>query len=56
MDAQPVTNRDFRKVVNATGCATFAEIKPKSDDDPGALHMIKRRPRSCSRRPSMPSI
>jgi formylglycine-generating enzyme required for sulfatase activity len=38
----PVTNREFRKFINATGYVTFAEIKPKAEDYPGALpHMLK---------------
>src|SRR3979409_1350591 len=38
----PVTNRKFRKFVNATGYVTFAEIKPDAKDYPGALpHMLK---------------
>src|SRR5262245_9008466 len=42
IDRTPVTNRDFRKFVNATGYVTFAEIKPKAEDYPGALpHMLK---------------
>src|SRR6476620_7379722 len=42
MDAKPVMNRDFRKFVNATGYVTFAEIRPKAEDYPGALpHMLK---------------
>jgi formylglycine-generating enzyme required for sulfatase activity len=42
MDRTPVTNRDFRKFVNATGYVTFAEIKPDVKDYPGALpHMLK---------------
>ena len=28
LDQTPVTNRDFRKFVNATGYVTFAEIRP----------------------------
>src|SRR5262245_32008961 len=28
IDRTPVTNREFRKFVNATGYVTFAEIKP----------------------------
>jgi len=42
IDRTPVTNRDFRKFVNATGYVTFAEIKPDAKDYPGALpHMLK---------------
>jgi formylglycine-generating enzyme len=42
IDRTPVTNREFRKFVNATGYVTFAEIKPHADDYPGALpHMLK---------------
>ena len=42
IDRTPVTNRDFRKFVNATGHVTFAEIKPDAKDYPGALpHMLK---------------
>ena len=42
IDRTPVTNREFRKFVNATGYVTFAEIKPKAEDYPGALpHMLK---------------
>ena len=42
IDATPVTNRDFRKFVNATGYVTFAEIVPDAKDYPGALpHMLK---------------
>src|ERR1044072_7245812 len=38
----PLTNRDFRKFINATGHVTFAEIKPRAEDYPGALpHMLK---------------
>ena len=42
LDQTPVTNRDFRKFVNATGYVTFAEIRPDAKDYPGALpHMLK---------------
>ena len=42
IDRTPVTNRDFRKFVNATGYVTFAEIRPDPKDYPGALpHMLK---------------
>ena len=42
MDRTPVTNRDFRKFVNATGYVTFAETRPDARDYPGALpHMLK---------------
>ena len=42
IDRTPVTNRDFRKFVNATGHVTFAEIAPDPKDYPGALpHMLK---------------
>ena len=42
MDRTPVTNRAFRKFVEATGYVAFAEIKPDPKDYPGALpHMLK---------------
>ena len=42
MDRTAVTNRDFRKFVNATGHVTFAETRPDAKDYPGALpHMLK---------------
>jgi sulfatase modifying factor 1 len=42
IDRTPVTNREFRKFVNASGYVTFAEIKPDPKDYPGALpHMLK---------------
>ena len=37
MDRTPVTNRDFRQFVDATGYVTLAEIPPDSEDYPGAL-------------------
>ena len=56
IDRTPVTNREFRKFVNATGYITFAEIAPDPKGDPGALpHVLKpgslaftRSPRSIS--------
>jgi formylglycine-generating enzyme len=42
IDRTPVTNREIRKFVNATGYVTFAEITPDAKDYPGALpHMLK---------------
>jgi sulfatase modifying factor 1 len=37
MDRTPVTNRQFRAFIAATGHITFAEIAPKAEDYPGAL-------------------
>ena len=42
IDRTPVTNREFREFVRATGYVTFAEIAPDPKDYPGALpHMLK---------------
>jgi formylglycine-generating enzyme required for sulfatase activity len=42
IDTVPVTNREFRKFVRATGYVTFAEITPDPKDYPGALpHMLR---------------
>jgi sulfatase modifying factor 1 len=42
IDHTPVTNRQFRQFVEATGYVTFAEIAPDPKDYPGALpHMLK---------------
>ena len=41
MDRSPVTNRQFKQFVKATGHVTFAEIPPDPKDYPGALpHML----------------
>jgi formylglycine-generating enzyme len=41
IDRTPVTNRQFREFVRATGHVTFAEIPPDPKDYPGALpHML----------------
>ena len=37
IDRTPVTNRQFREFVQATGHVTFAEIPPDPKDYPGAL-------------------
>jgi formylglycine-generating enzyme len=42
IDSTPVTNRQFRQFVEATGYVTVAEITPDPRDYPGALpHMLK---------------
>ena len=42
IDRTPVTNRQFKNFVNATGYVSFAEIAPDPKDYPGALeHMLK---------------
>lgn len=41
MDSTPVTNRQFKEFVEATGHVTFAELPPDPKDYPGALpHML----------------
>src|SRR5262249_27333295 len=42
IDRPPVTNRDFRRFVRATGYITFAEKKPDAKDYPGALSKMLR--------------
>jgi sulfatase modifying factor 1 len=42
IDRTPVTNRQFREFVKATGYVTFAEVRPDPKDYPGALpHMLR---------------
>jgi formylglycine-generating enzyme len=42
IDRTPVTNRQFREFIRATGHVTFAEIAPDAKDYPGALpHMLR---------------
>jgi sulfatase modifying factor 1 len=42
IDCVPITNREFRNFVRATGHVTFAEIAPDPKDYPGALpNMLK---------------
>ena len=42
IDRTPVTNRQFRAFVSATGHVTFAEIAPDAKNYPGALpHMLR---------------
>src|SRR5262245_1795053 len=41
IDRTPVTNRQFKEFVRATGHVTFAELPPDPKDYPGALpHML----------------
>jgi formylglycine-generating enzyme len=42
IDRTPVTNRQFREFIDATGYVTFAELTPNAGDYPGALpHMLE---------------
>jgi sulfatase modifying factor 1 len=38
MDRAPVTNERFARFIRETGHVTFAEIPPRAEDYPGALH------------------
>ena len=56
IDRSPVTNREFRRFVKATGYVTVAETAPDPKDYPGALpHMLKPG-RLSSPRPGIRSI
>src|SRR4029453_8557345 len=37
IDRRPVTNREYRRLVEGTGYVTFAELPPDPKDYPGAL-------------------
>ena len=52
IDRTPVTNRQFREFVKATGHVTFAEIPPDPNDYPGPCRTCCGRARSRSVRPS----
>jgi formylglycine-generating enzyme required for sulfatase activity len=40
IDRTPVTNRQFREFIKATGYVTFAELTPNAKDYPGALPLM----------------
>jgi sulfatase modifying factor 1 len=42
VDRVPITNREFRNFVNATGYVTVAEVPPDPNDYPGALPSMLR--------------
>ena len=42
IDRHPVTNRDFARLIAATGHATVAEIAPRAEDYPGAVPELLR--------------
>src|SRR4051794_39304773 len=50
IERTPVTNRQFKEFVKATGHVTFAEIPPDPKDYPGALPHMLYAARWCSRR------
>src|SRR6476661_3876853 len=56
MDRTPVTNRQFREFVNATGYVTFAEITPDAKDFTSPIGTPKPMPdgsaRNCRPRPN----
>ena len=56
IDRTPVTNRQFKEFVNATGHVTFAEIAPDPKDYPGHFRICCLRVRWYSRRRGIRSI
>ena len=56
IDRAPVTNRQFKHFVRATGHKTFAEIAPDPKNYPGALPHMLYAGSLVSRRRGVPSI